>query len=532
MPPTRIRLTLRHALAVLAAAVLFAPAHGAEYALGEGRLSVSGSIYAGTAIRTVAQDPTLLPNVNSSVVGIEGEAINGSTGRNQDDGNLNFNRGDPVATVLKGYLALKYAWRTYGIEATGQGWYDYTTADAGHPWGNLGNGFAANKPLGDAGALPRSKFSGLVLDTLYAYGHHPLDGRALDWRLGYQTLDWGKRFIVLGGLRELNPLDLPAALRPGALREQETRIAIPAAYARFDVSTVTSLEAFYQLHFEPTALNQCGTFYSSLDFMAEHCDKAMFGNLSDRTAIATGFYIKRTETLQPSNGGQGGLALRHKVPAWSTEFGLYAAQFHSRVPYYSGTKSLRAGAPFIPGDPGNLNPTYFSEYPEDIQMFGATFESKLRLGLVFGELTYRPNQPFQYNSVDVLAAAISRTAPTPLRAQMDAVAPGASLHGWERHEALQLQRRTGLQAGTRSPGSGDHAIRSVGSVRPGTRRWRVPTARRGRFLHLRWLRVARRVRLPLEGEPAIPHDPRCRRPDALGLFRTGRPWLVDGRPAE
>ena len=59
--------------------------------------------------------------------------------------------------------------------------------------------------------------------------------------------------------------------------------------------------------------------------------------------------------------------------------------------------------------------------------------------MVVGELTYRPNQPLQYNSFDVISAAVSRTAPSPLREQADAVAPGGVLRAWERHEALQLQ---------------------------------------------------------------------------------------------
>jgi hypothetical protein len=254
----------------------------------------------------------------------------------------------------------------------------------------------------------------------YGYGHHHLDKVSIDWKVGYQPLDWGPRLMALGGLRDLNPLDIPASLRPGVLRDQETRIPFPAVLARVDLSNATSLEAFYQVHFEPSALNQCGVFFSSLDFMADGCNKAMFGNVSDRTAVATGVYVKRTETQSPSNSGQGGIALIHKVDAWATDLGLYAAQF-------------------LPGDPGNLNPTYFTEYPEKIRMFGATFESKIRGGALLGEITYRPNQALQYNSVDVITAAVSRTAPTPLREKMDAVAPGAALRGWERREALNLQ---------------------------------------------------------------------------------------------
>lgn len=427
---------------------LVANADAAEYRMGEGQVTLEGSMYLGTTIRTERQDPKLLPNVNSSLLGITGNSVAPGAGRNQDDGNLNFNRGDAVATLVKGYLSLACQWRNYGIEASAQGWYDYATARSNRPWGNEGNGFSADEPLSDSGALARSKFSGVVLNDLYGYGHYQFDEAAFDWRLGYQTVEWGKRLMVLGGLRELNPLDLPASLRPGVLREQETRIAIPLVLARIDLQGDTSIEAFYQLAFEPTAPNGCGTFLAQLDFMPDGCRKAMFGGISDRAAVAGGVYVARTGTRDPSEAGQGGVAIRHAVAAWSTEFGLYVAQFHSRMAFYSGTKSGREGPPFLPGDPGNLNPTYFTEYPEDIRMFGTTFESKLPVGVVYGELTYRPNQPLQYNPVDVISGSVSLTAPTPLRDRMDEVEPGGVFRAWERHETLQLQ----LGAATEVPG--------------------------------------------------------------------------------
>ena len=172
----------------------------------------------------------------------------------------------------------------------------------------------------------------------------------MEWKLGWQSLDWGRKLLALGGLRDLNPLDVSASLRPGVDREHETRVTFPAVFGRVGLTQATAVEAFYQFAFEPTALPGCGTFYAVVDFMAEGCDKAMFGNLSDRTAVATGIYVQRTATVQPTDARQGGLALKHTVDAWSTEFGLCATQFHSRVPFYSGTKSGRETGPlFVPG---------------------------------------------------------------------------------------------------------------------------------------------------------------------------------------
>jgi len=425
----------------LGALVAGLPVHAVEYAVGDGKLSVTGSVTAGSAWRTQSQDTALLPNVNSSQVGITGTAIAPTAGRNQDDGNLNFNKGDPVAQVVNGYLALDYkAVGDWGAAASAKAWYDYALEDASHPWGNIPNGYTPNAPLSDGGVQPRTRFSGAVLDNLNVYGHHSVSGAPLDWTLGWQKLDWGNRFIVLGGLRDLNPIDIPAFTRPGMLqRDQETRISVPQIFARLGVSKTTSVEGFYQFHFERNAPSQCGTFYVAVDYFSDGCNAVTLGNASDRVALATGNFIARAPNVLASNSGQGGLALLHTVEEWETKFGLYATQFHSRQGFSGIYKSLRGGAPFIPADPDGLNPRYFTEFPENIHMFGGTFETKIRGGTVFGELTYRPNQPLQYNAADLVAAAISNVAPTTLRDKINALGPGGTLNGYERHKNVQLQ---------------------------------------------------------------------------------------------
>src|SRR4029453_8874173 len=301
--------------------------------------------------------------------------------------------------------------------------------------------YTPDAALSDEGAQPRSRFSGVVLDNLYVRGRHQIETLPLDWTLGYQKLDWGNRYIVLGGLRDLNPIDIPALTRPGMLqRDQETRIPVPQIFARLGVTAATSIEGFYQFHFERNAPNQCGTFYSGVDWYSEGCNILTAGNGSDRVALATGNFLKRAPTVMPPNAGQFGAALTHTVEDWGTKFGLYATQFHSRTGYSGVIKSQgTTGAPFVPGDPGGQNPTYFTEFPEDIRMFGVSFATKLKGGTGFGELTYRPNQPLQFNASDLIGAVVSPIAPTTLRDRERALAPGGALSGFERHKNVQLQ---------------------------------------------------------------------------------------------
>ena len=128
-----------HAMNRLSASMLLAlgtlSAHAAEYEVADGKLSVKGSITAGMAYRTVSRDTDLLADVNSSQVGIGGTSLTPTTGRNQDDGNLNFDKGDPVSQVVNGYLSLEYKSGNYGATASAKAWYDYAYARGRPPMG-------------------------------------------------------------------------------------------------------------------------------------------------------------------------------------------------------------------------------------------------------------------------------------------------------------------------------------------------------------------------------------------------------------
>lgn len=180
----------------------------------------------------------------------------------------------------------------------------------------------------------------------------------------------------------------------------------------------------------------------------------MFGKQSDRAAIATNDFVHRGANVLPSDAGQFGVALTQSVQAWATRFGAYLTQFHSRSGYSGFTKSQRlTGAPYVPASPDGLNPTYYTEWQENIRMLGLNFETCFEVGTTFGELTYRPNQPLQFNAADLLNAVVSNTAPTLLRDRANALPPGGALTGYERHKTVQL-----LFGADVSGWSGDGAI--------------------------------------------------------------------------
>jgi hypothetical protein len=108
---------------------------------------------------------------------------------------------------------------------------------------------------------------------------------------------------------------------------------------------------------------------------------------------------------------------------------------------------------------------YFTEYPEDIKLVGLSFNTQLqRTGIALqGEFTYRFDQPFQFDDVELLFAALTPferaafTATQPPGApfpttclpgagstlsrcgQLGAYGLNSEIRGWERHDMAQFQ---------------------------------------------------------------------------------------------
>ena len=86
--------------------------------------------------------------------------------------------------------------------------------------------------------------------------------------------------------------------------------------------------------------------------------------------------------------------------------------------------------------------SYFVEYPEDIKLYGLSFSTEGPLGIALqGEHSYRPNQPIQLPSAELLLASLGLanqlTSTNPTTA--NAVAYGTEISGYRRVEMHQTQ---------------------------------------------------------------------------------------------
>jgi hypothetical protein len=398
-------------------------------------VKTSGRLMFGAALRTEAPDPELLVAYNAAAIGLTGLA---NSGQNTDDANLNFRRGDATTRALRGYLDLALAEGAYSGLVRIKAWHDFALTDHPRPWGNNANGYAAGEPLSDHGAPRLTRFSGVAFGDVYIQHEATLAGARTLLRLGQQSLPWGERAGFAGGLSALNPVDQPALRRAGAA-PQELRVPTPMLFGRAELSPAAALEGFYTNAFRPSALDMCGTFWASVDYVAGGCDRAFAGamSMSDRLRLQNGAFLKRSPSPFADDGPQYGAGLTLK--ALATDFGFYHARYISRVANPGLRKSTRVGPAFIPNDPDGKNVVFFIGYPEDVKLYAATFVHKNGASTWSGELAYRPNQPLQLPPGDVLPAFLNPNAPSLLRADATATAPGAVFNGFDRHKTAQLQ---------------------------------------------------------------------------------------------
>lgn len=425
---------LRPGTALMLAAVL-----GSAQAQ-EAGVRIEGGVSYGVGVR--AQDPTpdLLYVHNAAAAGL---ASANTTGRNQDDGNLNYRKGDVYSHVVKGFADLKpHSGRFDGLLRV-QAWHDFELSDGSTPWGHTVNGFRTDAPLSDAGARSRGEFSNAVLSDFWLRGRFHAGEQPVAVTLGRQVIGWRGRGLAPGPLAAIDPADFIARTRPGAFAQEGT-LALPALRAVGKTAAGVELDAFWQFGFRANQTPLCGTFFAAADRTLDGCDKSMVhagaGTRNDRELLAAGRFVQLGSIREPDWQGQFGLAARWGDASTGTRMGLAYARYHSRTGYTNMVKSrIPGGNPFAAGDP--RNPQTQVVYPEGIHVLALDFERAAgRLGTLYGSLGYSPNQPLGYAGGEVFQAFVAPVASANLfRAQERATAPGGVFQGWDRRHTSHWQ---------------------------------------------------------------------------------------------
>ncbi|SDH55083.1 Protein of unknown function [Pseudomonas benzenivorans] len=447
-------------LAIGLANSLALPAYGLTFNLGEIEGQFDSSLSVGSSWALRGADPELIGENN----GGKGFA----TGT--DDGRLNFKKGETFSKIFKGLHDLELKYGESGLFVRGKYWYDFELKDESRLF----------KDIDDHNRKEGAQSSGAELLDAFVYHNYVIGELPGTVRLGKQVVSWGESTFIQGGINSINPVDVSAFRRPGA-EIKEGLIPVNMFYLSQNLTENLSAEGFYQLDWQQTVIDNCGTFFSQNDFVADGCDGVPVGpdlsaNPFAQAALAPfgvnldqeGIVVPRVGDDDARNGGQWGLALRWFVPKLDAEFGAYALNYHSRQPYVNSiTSPNNADLNFVPQlcanlgipDPGIcaglLGPAlndlgaayrlgtskYQVAYPEDIRLYGLSFATTLPIGTALsGEISYRPNMPMQLNAVDQVLAGTGNPAVSPLLSSgAYPVANDTLLQGYQRKPMTQAQ---------------------------------------------------------------------------------------------
>ncbi|HSX86367.1 MAG TPA: DUF1302 domain-containing protein, partial [Pseudomonas sp.] len=404
-------------LAVSLASTLAAPAFGVNFNIGEieGQFDSSLSIGASWSMR--GADPDLIGSNNG------GDGLSQTT----DDGRQNFKKGETFSKIFKGIHDLELKYGDTGVFVRGKYWYDFETKDESRLF----------KDIDDSNRKQAAQASGAEILDAFVYHNYDIAGQPGSVRLGKQVVSWGESTFIQNSINSINPVDASAFRRPGA-EIKEGLIPVNMFYISQSLTENLSMEAFYQIEWDQTVVDNCGTFFAQPDIIADGCDENLavlspaLGALSG-FAAAQGFGYQTTSegVIVPRGGdrdardsGQWGTAFRYFSEALDTEFGAYFMNYHSRTPMFSATGApaeafaaagaattgfasaqiaaqcaLLGGACANPavlagvqaavlGNPAFQsaarglasatiagNSQYFIEYPEDIQLYGLSFST-------------------------------------------------------------------------------------------------------------------------------------------------------------
>ncbi len=401
-------------------------ANAISFNKGDFNASWDTTISYGVSIRAEERDERLIgkANLNPGVGLLPFDQQISAPGRysvNSDDGNLNYDQWDAFSNAVKITTEFGFSYNSFGGFFRLTSFYDFANA--------------SDDNLTETAKI----FVGQqtrMLDA-YVYKDFNIGDRYGTVRFGRQVVSWGESTFIQQGINVINPVDV-SKIRVAGAELKEAFLPIDMIWGSINLTDNLSVEGLYMFEFEQTDPDPAGTYFGTNDFATPGGEFVMlaFGLVPEQTPGAT---INRQLVRGASDSGQYGMSFKYYSPELNdTEFGLYYLNYHSRLPLISGV-SVTGSSP----ETGS----YFIEYPEDIDLYGLSFNTTINsLGVSLqGELSYRPNVPLQVDDVELLFAALSplnALIPAPFnefRSQLGNYGPGETIRGWERHEVSQFQ---------------------------------------------------------------------------------------------
>lgn len=438
------------------------PVQAWDFEAGELAGSLKSSLSYGVAVRTEAADPRLIgkldlnPNVcgSSDCISFTGDATQNEKlvrapgaylGIDKDHGDLNYSQWNVVAALSKVSEDLSLNWHDFGLRLGGFYFYDTANAnkDDRHPDATFE---PPTTPRPDS--IRRQVGHDLVLREALLDGRFSVLGHDVSATVGYQHIRWGEStYIALNSLNQINPPSQVLLHQPGTPISDVFQ-PTPSLLLSTHLSDAWSADVVYELGWVPVQTDPDGTFYSAWNFFGADYFVLGPGQFHDdpqgkarlpppgneiSNSSATARMLDR-KYAYPNALDQAGLRLNWYAEDLNggTELSFYALNYHSQLPYLSviatDESCMRNAKGFVDafflcnGFIG-LNPAtgkeplpmdtlkVFTDYPENIQMLGLSFNTNLGKWSLAGEYSIRPNMPLQVSGVDLIYAGLQPSFP-------------------------------------------------------------------------------------------------------------------------
>ncbi len=351
-----------------------------------GSLFASGGVYAvqidsGNSDSKISWDNTIKYSAAWRVRSPDASVADSSIGSqaNTNDGDLNFGKG-LISNRLDLLSEFEFRYkRDFGFRMSGAAWYDDVYNHSNDNPGALGGALVNSRSAGYnefTQATERLHGKQAELLDIFGYANFAPGNVNVNVKGGRFTQLYGESlFFGSNGIAGAQtPLDLIKALSVPNSQFKEIARPVGQLSTQVQLSPTMSVGAYYQLEWRKTRLPAAGSYFSFADFVDVGGESLILG---------PGLAVLRGRDIEPSNSGQGGAQVKLKYG--DTEYGIYVAQFHDKLPQFY----VRPGVNVKPGSVGD----YVQVFGEKIRTVGASFSTLLGEANVAGELSFRDNMP-------------------------------------------------------------------------------------------------------------------------------------------
>lgn len=314
---------------------------------------------------------------------------------NADDGDRNFSKG-LISNRADLFTEVDAVWQGgWGARLSAAAYYDRAYNTANDNPGFAGGAFP-NQLSVPANEFPRAtrKQHGRHAEVLdaFAFSKFSLGDMSATVRAGRHSVLWGESLFfganaISGGQQ---PVDVVKLVSVPNTQFKEAIRPVPQLSAQLVVNAKVSLGAFVQTSWQANRTPAVGSYFSNNDLGVEGAEDILLG---------PGAVAPRQPDRKPRNSGQGGLQLR--LRDGDTDYGLYALQYHSKIPQLVPLVGI------TPGGPGPVG--YYLGYQQNIQALGASASRTFGAFNVAIEGSVRSNQDL----ASTQGADLSAIAPVP-----------------------------------------------------------------------------------------------------------------------